>query len=442
MSRQLKRDEMIYRIGMIVGGIALFCMVFYFSVRLDMNRAPDEYMRIMISTYIFQNHKLPLGSETEIRNAIWGFSYGYTPYLPSLLGAFNMWIVSHFSTSEAALLAAGRFENVCALTILWFLTGKAGCRLFKNRTSALLLALMVCYLPQIVFIGSYQNNDMISLMCTAWIALAWLRGDQDGWDVKKAVFLGTGIGILALTYYNDYGWILCSIFFYFISAARQKLGWKKTLLYALIVFAVAFGIAGWFFIRNYIIHDGDFLGMKTMYADGENYAMDQFKPSNRETPAHDGLTFYQAFFETGWYVKTWRSFTGVFGYMEFEMAPWFYHIYKYLFMAMLVLSLFEVIRRRDVSVNLIVNFIICMIIPVALSMYYSYYIDYQAQGRYIISMAPPLMYFCIYGLDSLSARLTGRTAKCIPGVCLSVFWLILSFYCLNTGLVANCFLVK
>lgn len=440
MSRQLKKDEQIYRIGMIAGGIILFLMALYFSIRLDMDCAPDERMRVLISTYIYQHHCLPLGNEQEVRNIVWGFSYGYTPYLPSLFGAFNMWIVSFFSTNDTALLTAARFENVCALMLMWFLVGKVGCRLFKNRISALLLAVMVCYLPQVVFIGSYQNNDMISLMCTAWITLGWLRGDQDGWDGKNAVFLGTGIGILALTYYNDYGWILCSIFFYFISAAKQKLGWKKIFLYALIVFAVAFAIAGWFFIRNYLIHNGDFLGMNTMYADGEKYAWDEYKPSNRQTPARQGLSLYETFVEKGWIRSTWKSFIGVFGFLQFEMKPWFYNVYRCLFIAMLVISLIELVRKRDMSVNLAVNFIICMIIPVVLSMYYSYRIDYQAQGRYIISILLPLMYFCGYGFDSLSVRIKNRTIRCTPGLCLTAFWLTLSFYCLHTGLVANCLL--
>lgn len=437
----MEKEKRFYRTAMIVGGIFLFCMTFYFSRHLQMDYAPDEYMRILVSKYIYNHNRLPLGTESEIRNEIWGFSYGFTPYLPSLFAALNMKIVSLFTTSESALLTAARFENVCALTIMWFLAGKVGCRLFKTKTAAFLLAVMVCFLPQVVFIASYHNNDMFGLMCTVWIALGWLWGDQDGWNGKNSVFLGIGIGILALTYYNDYGWILCSLIFYLISAHRQELGWKKILKYAMIVCVVAFAIAGWFFIRNYMIHDGDFLGMNTMYAEGEKYAWDQYKPSLRDTPEHAGLTFSQAFIKMHWFSITWESVIGFFGYMEFNMSSQFYGFFTAMLLIMVIVSIVEVCRRRDISINLTLNFIACMIIPVGLSMYYSYFVDFEPQGRYIISLVLPMMYFCVYGVDSITDRMVVKERKgkylLVGGII--ILYLCLSLYCLKTGMVGHCF---
>jgi len=439
MKRAVKKEEKLYRIGMIIGGIVLFVMVLYFSLHLDTNEAPDEEMRMMVVKFIYEHHRLPLGSEAEIRHEVWGFSYGYTPYLPCLLGAFNMRIVSLFTTSETALWNAARFENVCAILMMWFLVGKIGRRVMKNRSSALLLAVMVCFLPQIVFIASYLNNDMISLMCTSWIALGWLRGDQDGWNAKNAVFLGIGIGILALTYYNDYAWILCSIIFFFASAAKQKLEGKKILQYALIVFFTAFMIAGWFFIRNYIIHDGDFLGMNTMYAQGEKYAQDPYKPTKRATPLHQGLSFYDTYIASDWFGLSWKSFIAVFGYMNIMMKQWFYVLYTVMYVVLIGLTVMEMIRRKDVPARWNICLLICMAVPVVLSMYYSYSIDYQAQGRYIISMALPLMFFCTYGTDSIVFRIKkkGVRAGSVFNLFLTAFWLVLSFYSLFSTFVPN-----
>ena len=52
--------------------------------------------------------------EKEILNAIWGFSYGFTPYLPSIISFFFMKIASIFTTTPVHLLIAARLTSVLA----------------------------------------------------------------------------------------------------------------------------------------------------------------------------------------------------------------------------------------------------------------------------------------------------------------------------------------
>lgn len=45
--------------------------------------------------------------------------------------------------------------------------------------------------------------------------------------------------------------------------------------------------------------------------------------------------------------------------------------------------------------------ILCIIIPILLTVYYAYFNDYQAQGRYMMPMIIPLMYFVAKGIEEI-----------------------------------------
>lgn len=430
----------IYKIIVLLGALLIFLLTFYISATLLMKHAPDEYMRIQIPNWIFKHSKLPHGDEKELINGIWGFSYGFTPYLPSLISVFFMKIVSLMTTSAKALLTAARFVSVLSITILWVTCTKIGDRLFKKRTMRILFALLCCTLPQFIFLSSYLNNDAFGVMCTALIVLAWLTGDQEGWTIRHCLFLAIPIGLLAITYYNDYAFILCSIIFFFVSIIRQKVPTKTIIQYTLFIVLIVFLICGWFFIRNAIIHNGDLLGMKSMYACGEKYALTKYKPSHRNTLAMRHVGFYDAFIKSHWFKYTIYSFIGYFGYMTVSMPDIAYTIYKSFIVILLIITIIRCIIERKMPKKLFICLIICMIIPLVLSMYYSYFTDYQAQGRYLMSALVPLMIFSTYGLDGFIVKLENKSHlinKVIPVITID-FTVIFSCYSIFFYLIPNC----
>ena len=58
----------------------------------------------------------------------------------------------------------------------------------------------------------------------------------------------------------------------------------------LLITAFVAAIAGWWFIRGYIIYDGDILGMRTSSQYAEMYAVEELKPSNRQTIQSTGMS--------------------------------------------------------------------------------------------------------------------------------------------------------
>lgn len=305
---------------------------------------------------------------------------------------------------------------------------------YLKKTSVIILfSVLVCYLPMFVFLSSYLNNDAFSVMVSSFIIYFWLKGDSENWSIKDCVLFGISLGVCALTYYNAYGYLLCSIVFYCWSMWKHNNSFVMFLKKGIIIFVSAFIIGGWFFIRNYIIHDGDFLGMKSMYASGELHALDQFKPSLRNNPINLGWSFGQTFLaptvgEWNWFQSTVQSFVGVFGFMEYRLQNIVYSIYYCLigfgFIIGIIFLFLLKNRREDLGLYFFINLILCIIIPIVLSMQYSYATDFQPQGRYVISALIPIMIFVAYGYGLLSEIKFNNFNFSF------IVWVLIGLYCL------------
>ena len=52
-----------------------------------------------------------------------------------------------------------------------------------------------------------------------------------------------------------------------------------------------------------MIHNGDFLGMNSMYDCGEKYAMPGYQLSQRDTYQNQGISVFSMIFDTNYYKK-------------------------------------------------------------------------------------------------------------------------------------------
>lgn len=384
-------------------GYVILCGCFFFvwSITKDIYYAPDEIMRYQIPEYIFKHGVLPRGDIKELIDNAWGFSYAFYPnFLGPIFSAFFMKIVSFFTVNEFALLVAARFTSVLSgmVTVLFLL--KICGRLFSMEIKWV-VTILFSLLPQFIFLACYVNNDIICTCGSAIICYAWICGLQDGWNYKNAAILAIGIIIDALSYYNSYGWILCSVFlfaFSYILQKEEKKDYKAMFrIGSFIAVIVLVTIAG-FFIRNAILYQGDFLGMKTLTLSSETYAVDYIKPSNRNTPLNRGMSLYEMLDSTEWTGQRWipytiKSFIGVFGAMSVFLPDWIYNIYYILATVCAIGFLGRIImwsikktnyKMESAEKNALFygNVFIAFCIPIGLSLYYSFSVDYQAQGRY------------------------------------------------------------
>lgn len=388
--------------------ISVFVITFLCACTFSMDSCPDEYMRFPLARFIFEHGYLPNGDEEEIRATLFGFSYGYTPYLPTLLSAGLMRIVGLFTQGEWKLLVAARMVSCLSVTALAYVSCRIGHAAFGSRRSGFLCGVIVALTPQVLFLGSYVNNDAMALLSVALMVYAWVLGcGREGWTRRTEMLLAVGVAICSLSYYNDYGFILGSIIVYFVSSLVSGRGLARTFRGAAFISVIVLALAGWFFVRNAAIHNGDFLGTRTMYASGEVYGATEWKMSNRVTMAARGYDFYQAFLnpqtslnDTPWFIMTLKSFLCTTGYMMYQLPRPAFYAYCVLILLGSIFVVVGIFRRRaegDKSNQegrlpgvIVACLALASFITVSLSLYYSYSVDYQAQGRYVIACIVPL----------------------------------------------------
>ncbi|MGI6094895.1 MAG: DUF2142 domain-containing protein [Lachnospiraceae bacterium] len=422
-----QQQKKLFRILEFVYLACLFGFYFLWACTQPMNAGPDEEMRYQIPMFIYQNHALPHGGDPSIRNPIWGISYGFNPIFSYMISALFMAITSIFTTDAFALLVAARMVSVLSGVGTAYFTIQIAKKLLPQIYRPPFV-ILVTLLPQMVFLTSYVNNDAMALCSTAMIVYMWIRGIETNWDKKSCIGLALSISLCALSYYNAYGFILCSILLFGFTAAlrREKTCtlssdvpqenmnygipcgydfagmWKKGLLISAIVLICI----SWWFLRNAVIYDGDFLARKISREYAELYATPGFKPSDHGTPMNTGRTLKQMLFDDHWLWSTKVSFVGVFGNMKYYLPFSFYNFYIYPFvlgfLGMLpkIPSKFRLRKEKKWNLEGIFHLTLAaaMIIPVFLSIYYSYTSDFQPQGRYILPMIIPFAYFVVQGI--------------------------------------------
>ena len=388
--------------------IGLFCYYLIWTVSQPYNSCPDEKMKWDICKYIAEHNSIPDGRDESIRDSAWGISYAFQPILTYMICAVFVKIASIFTTQQFALVVAARLVSTISMTLTIYFVIKSANKLFKDKgIYKYLFIIFIAFQPITAFLASYINNDSTAILAISMIIYLWILGLESNWKTKHCILLGGAVGFCALTYYNAYGYILCSVLICLSSAVLNKMDAKEIAKKALIVASVAFAVAGWWFVRNAIIYDGDILGTKTQNEYGDKYALEKYKPSVRKTPENSNESILHMLNEDAWAKTTVKSFVGMFGYQSILMSNKIYYLYLSLWLIGGLGCLLKFkdlfIYKKEEKSKYILNyiFVIAIIIPILLSIIYSYTSDFQPQGRYIMGIIIPFMYFVVNGIQTM-----------------------------------------
>ena len=431
-----KRKEKIVEILFLTG---VFVFLLFWAVVQPFNASPDEAMKYQIVEYIMKYGTLPHGGDPEIRHELWGISYAFNPILPYIAGAVFGKAALIFTSAEMAPVIAARIVNVLFGTATAALTIKTGKKLFQKESSKVFVVL-VCFLPGAVFINSYINTDSIALFSTAWIVWCWVKALKNGWGKGVCIELALALSVCALSYYNAYGFILCSVFFFagsIMFCEDKSWNYKKMFSLGFLIIVVVVICAGWWFVRNGILYHGDVLGMRTSSEYAQLYAREDLKPSNRITPQSQGMSIWEMLFwipgewKFNWLVTVAVSFIGTFGLLDIFMPKAWSLVYIVVFAAGIAGVFFQIRRqffvtglqksvrhakdnagdtvyitiRKNKRWDMKNYFHLCllaaMVIPFILLVKYAYSSDFQAQGRYLMPMLIPFMYFITLGYTNI-----------------------------------------
>lgn len=408
--------------GELIFWIACCGYFFLWSCTKPLNYAPDEYMRYEVSSFIFENNRLPVGEETI--SSLWGFSYAQMPtMLCNFLGYIPMKLVSLFTSNEYAIVVASRFGSVvCGSICLLFIIKIS--KLMIKKPFHWVMIVFIALMPQYCFLCSYINNDICALCGGVLILYSWVHIMKGNWNYSVSVIMAVGIGICGISYYNSYGWVLMTIIMFLCYFAKNKKTRKDLIKHGMLIAGITIVIMAYPFIRQYVVY-GDLLGFKTTAEYGELYAIESLKPSVRRaaTIHAQGISLWDMLFKLEWAKTVYKSFIGTFGYMEYYVYPVITRGYFVLLCGGALALVYKFIKNvKKITGDAIkrnykqIIFFCCLIgsmaIPVFLSVIYSYENDYQAQGRYIYSMMPGLaLLFGISYEELLSKFKSARLQK-------------------------------
>jgi hypothetical protein len=249
---------------------------------------PDEHARFLIPQYICEHGTLPTGYEEELRIPSYGFSYGIYNVFPYIIQGYVMRFVSLFTDSKLLLLYTARGVNVCSGTFMAILVFFLSRMLFADRRFSWLFSFGVMYLPESLFLHTYVNTDSMSLLSITMIFYALAAAYTEGFRLKNILWLSGGIVLCALSYYNAYGWILMAILVFPVYFIDRENGnghfrWKELLQKGGLVSLLVILGCGWWFLRSYLIHDGDILGLATREQMSVQYGIPDLNPANLVT---------------------------------------------------------------------------------------------------------------------------------------------------------------
>ena len=378
---------------------------------------PDEKNRYLIPQYICNYGVLPTGEEAEIRIPAYGFSYMLYNAFPYIVMGLAMQITKMFISDPAALLLTARMVNVLAGLAMAFVVYRLGSVLFQKERDRWLFRLTVTFQPMNLYVHSYVNTDSFCMLSTALIVYALVLLYRSGACAKTSLILASGIILCALSYYSAYGYILAAAFLilaYFVQTKQNggiMFDRKNFLKFGLLTAGVVLAGISWWFIRQGIALQGDFLGLRTRDEMTAAYGIAAVQKSN--TFAGQGVSFIEMIREMihrRLPLKLAGTLVAAYGSpMTVGPSGWFYAIYALVwglgFAGCLITRIRMRARRetRGWKWHLFHGcMILCIILPLILFLKYCYSYDYQEQGRYLLPALVPAMMYITKGISKFS----------------------------------------
>ncbi len=407
----------------------VFLAILIFVLLQPFGDPPDEVNRFKVAQFICRYGKLPTGEEFEVAIGGYGGSYAFQPILPYMIQGILMRFLSLFTTDNTALLLCARMVNAVFGVIMAVFVRRLSLLLFPDKLTGWLFSFLVMFLPQNLFLHSYVNTDSMASMAGAVILYACVSGWKSGWKWRDCITLCAGIVCCALSYYNAYGLIAAAIFFFVFSHfkrarnGRLSIDWRPLLQKGLFISLIVLLGIGWWFVRNYRIHDGDLLGLRARAENAMRTALPEYSPATRVTVAGSGVSLTDMLLHSDFLYYLWNSFVARFGPMTIPTLPFLYIWYYRIFGVGWLCSLLPArwcacadpqksgSRNRPAFSRVLFHLplLLAVLIPAGLCIYYSYTSDYQPQGRYIMPMLIPFMYFTALGFH----KLTALTENCL-----------------------------
>jgi len=302
----------------------------------------------------------------------------------------------------------------------------------------------MAFLPMFSSISASVNNDNLVFALSAYLLYRSLKFFEKE-DTANNIILGIILGLLALTKVTAlplFGGILVIETIKHVRLRkknRNKCGsfWGHLGT----VFGIAFIIAGWWYIRNYVLYQSFLPDLVTVVNRHPEILVKfpklaTFFPEVVSQSAKAGTGLYDFFITKNFLLEYFKNIWGAFGRFFFQLADWQYAII-YLITALSVAGYIRVLylAAREKNWPTLKQFfgwkggvIWYPFLFVSVAVTWKLYIIFQErgflgalQGRYLFSALLPFIYILVRGIDHL-----------LPEKWKKFFWLALAcFFVIN-----------
>ncbi|MBR5357475.1 MAG: hypothetical protein IK121_11205, partial [Lachnospiraceae bacterium] len=201
--------------------------------------------------------------------------------------------------------------------------------------------------------------------------------------------------------------------------------------------AVVILLAGWWFIRNAVLYNGDVFALTARKACAQATGDPAWLLQMSKTYKNEGYSLFYMLFNSSYLPLVWRSFIAMFGPMIIPTHHLVYIAFALLFYASLIglfvpyksskLADFEGKKKLFIRLTLIIG----ALIPAGLALFYSYSWDFQPQGRYYLPCLIPFFFLLTSGMEKLIGFLGEVSFKITKKEKAPSFVKAFSFYALS-----------
>jgi hypothetical protein len=371
-------------------------LVVRMAVSSPINAHPDEMLHVLAADY-FREHWLPPAVGAPAQAAAYS-KYGVS-YLD--FGEIVYWVLGKaaavgglFGTTPPASMRA--FQVLLyAVLVVWILV--------RATTFPPALGFLVLT-PQVWYVFSYVNSDALplALLTGLLLELGWpesgMRAFLRGGRARPTAGVFAVGGLLGLLVVSKLNYLVSLAFVggILVWRARDTTHWRRLAIPVMVAVAIA---VPWFFYHAWI---NDFETGTRAVEYAEKVAAPDLKPSTYASPNSfpyialraKGVPLWTLLTRLDWPGLSFRSFSGLYGWMSIAAVPWVYRVFGVLDVALLAILVLPVAVRGPRSARLLLlGVLACAALVIAQSLHRSWTFDFQAQGRYLFPILPMLFFY-------------------------------------------------
>jgi hypothetical protein len=239
-------------------------------------------------------------------------------------------------------------------------------------------AAVIAFNPQFIYLSGAINNDIMAALCGGAVLWACVRLVRGGPNLKTDITLGILYGLALLTKFNLVALLGLIGLAYLLLLWRTR-EWRATLRGGVIVLAIAAAIAGWWFVRNWVLY-------------GDPTAM------NMVNELWEGGEASEGWWAVGQSLPyLWSSLWGRFGYGQLPLPEAAYQLVFWF--CVLALAGHLIPRREEPSIVVLVPLIASIFLFGGVVTYYIAIQPAGPMGRFLFPCLPAFAVLISLGLS-------------------------------------------